>query len=182
MAVRRILYGLAIMLAIVLAAVWWATHRDRQARDADQPSVRVVSVGIGRASNEISDRVPDHIPAPSTTGVPDMADLTVNERSEVLAHRSRDPMWSAKTEVTLGDQLRDSGIVPGEIRCADTLCSVKGTVATTSPSDRQRAVDQLVRGRLHAAFDRAGIAPMQAISIDADDAGTISFTEYAQRK
>ena len=111
-----------------------------------------------------------------------MANLTVNERSEVLDHRSRDPVWSARTEVALGDQLRDSDIVSREIRCADTLCSVKGTVATTSPSDRQRVVDQLVRGCLHAAYDRAGIAPMQAISIDADDAGTISFTEYVQRK
>ncbi|MBJ6123667.1 hypothetical protein [Sphingomonas mollis] len=182
MADRRILYGLAIGLAIMLAMVWWATHRDRHAQEAGGSSIRVVSSRVGRAFAETSDRASNGTSPSSPTGSLDMANLTVNERSEALDHRPRDPVWSAKTEATLGDQLRDSGIAPGEIRCADTLCLVKGTVATTSPADRQRVVDQLVRGRLHAAYERAGIAPMQAINIDADDAGTISFTEYVQRK
>jgi len=183
---RTILCLGAFLLAAGLAIVWASLRRDHPVRQAAVAAVQVVSTGAIGSSAGATTAVPEVnselMPPPRATDLHEMAKLTINERADRLAQRSRDASWSAQAEIALGRQLRESGIVPGAIRCADTLCSVVGTIATRSPADRQRIVDQLVRGRLHAAYDRAGLAPMQAISIDADDAGTLSFTEYVTRK
>ncbi|KQR81362.1 hypothetical protein [Sphingomonas sp. Leaf343] len=177
---RRRLYIAGIALVILSATGTMIFWQDGSGRDANAASVRVVA---GPATGLRSTAAPaTAAAAPTGNAAPPMADLTVNERSEALERRPRDAIWATQTEASLRAQLRGNDVVPGAIRCTDTLCSVQGTIASSSPSDRQRIVDGLVRGRLHATYDRAGLQPMQALSIDADDAGTLHFTEYLQRK
>jgi hypothetical protein len=133
---------------------WWIAGPEWSGHDEVEAPVRVVSARSVDPTAVVSARIAS--PSPSIAGTPDMEVLTVNERSELLRSRPRDVAWATPTEAALHAQLADSDVVLQAIRCADMLCSVQGTIASTSTSDRQRIVDQLVRGRLHAAYDRAG--------------------------
>jgi len=178
MRARNVAFGTGV--CVIAAAIAWTGIATRHGAPADD-RVRIVAGSTGGVREQ--SKAPARVSS-GAVSIPDMTDLTVNERAAAIDARPRDPAWAEATERQLRRQLDGAvdGLVVDAARCTDVLCAVEATIPARQVPDRQRLVDELVRGTLHPAFGRAGLLPNGSITIDADDAGALHITQYLRRR
>lgn len=116
--------------------------------------------------------------------LPSFDHLSEPERQAVLAARPRDPAWAARTEAALHQRLPQAmdGVSIAAVTCADRLCVVRGQLAAAAIRDQARAVAQVISGPLDYGYAEAGLSKWGSVTINADDAGNLGFTQYLARR
>jgi len=176
---RRLLLIAAIVLLVVIggsAALW-----HYRAQDAAGQGIAVVD---GRSSDlPSSAEVAVGTPTAAPTTLPDFDRLSDPERQAVFASDPRDEAWASGQEATLRHRL--SGLADGlsitDVTCAGHLCVVEGRLAASPARGREQAVALLKNGPLDHGYGDVGMTKLGVGTINADDDGTLTFTQYIAR-
>jgi hypothetical protein len=176
---RRPLLIAAIMLLVVIGLTVALSHH--RASDAGGQAIAVVA---GRSADTPSPAaVPVATPSAAPGTLPDFDKLSDPERRAVFDSHPRDEAWASAQEAALRRRL--SGLVDGlsitAVTCADRLCVVEGRLAASPARGREQAVALIKNGPLDHGYGDAGMTKLGVGTINADDDGTLTFTQYIAR-
>ncbi|WP_433910822.1 hypothetical protein [Sphingomonas yabuuchiae] len=122
--------------------------------------------------------------APASPGtLPDFDRLSDPERQAIFASHPRDEGWASAKEAALRQRL--SGLADGisitGVTCTDRLCVIEGRLAASPARPRDQAVALLKNGPLDHGYGDAGMTKLGLGTINADDSGNLTFTQYIAR-
>jgi hypothetical protein len=117
-------------------------------------------------------------PDPDTLSDPERQDIL-----DILNGSRRDEPWASATESAL--RLRLDGVVDGltitAVTCTDGVCAVEAQLAASVIHDRPAAIALLVKGPLDRSYGEIGLTKLGTATINADDVGNLSVTQYIAR-